>query len=137
MEINIDNYISEDEKREIALEIFRDKVKKAFGGDQYSDSGKERDRVIKNAVAHWITEYIETTLTNEDKLLLQDNVRESIVKANYSFYIFSKPDVWDRTEYTAHKVITQAVKENEEFIKSKVTEAIVERFSSPTNITSE
>lgn len=137
MEINIDNYISEDEKREIALEIFRDKVKGAFGGDQYSDSGKERDRVIKNAVAHWITEYIETTLTDEDKVLLQNNVRDSIAKANYSFYIFSKPDAWDRTEYTAHKVITQAVKENEEFIKSKVIEAIVERFSSPTNITSE
>lgn len=131
MEINIDNYISEDEKREIALEIFRDKVKEAFGGDQYTDSGKERDRVIRNAVYHWIVEYVEKTLTEEDKEAIRTNALNAIKDANYEFQVFKKPDVWDRTEYTAYKVITQAVKENEDFIKEKVTEAIIKRFSNP------
>lgn len=129
MEIDIDKYISEEEKKEIALDIFRDKIKEAFGGDEYSHSGKERDRVIKNAVAHWITEYIENLLTEDDKQIIQNNVIESIKKANYSFYIFQKPDVWDRTEYTAYQIITQVVKENEPFIKEKVNEEILKKFT--------
>lgn len=129
MEINIDNYISEEEKREIALEIFRDKIKEAFGGDEYTDSGKERDRVVKNAVAQWITDYIESNLTEDDKEIIKKNVRESIERESYSFYIFKRPDVWDRTEYTAYKIITQAVKDNEDFIKAKVTESIIKKFT--------
>lgn len=129
MEIDINNYISENEKREIALEIFRDKVKEAFGGDQYTDSGKERDRVIKNAVHHWIVEYVEKTLTDEDKQTIRDNALKAIKDANYEFRVFEKPDVWNRTEYTAYKVITQAVKENEDYIKEKVAEEIRKKFT--------
>ena len=129
MEINIDDFISEDERREIAIETFRDKIKEAFGGDEYSDSGKERDRVVKNAVSKWITDYVETTLTEEDKKLIREKTVEAIRDAHYEYRIFEKPDVWDRTEYTAYRVVTQAVKENEDFIKEKVTEAIIEHFT--------
>lgn len=41
MEINIDDYINEDEKKEIVINQFKDSIKKAFGGDEYSESGKK------------------------------------------------------------------------------------------------
>lgn len=131
MNIQIEDYLSEGEMKEIAVEAFKEKIHEAFGGDQYTEGGKEKDRQIRNAVAKWIEDYVETVLTEEDKQTIRDKTHEAIRNASYEFHIFEKPDVWDRTEYTAYKVITQAVKDNEDFIKAKVTEAIIEKFSNP------
>ena len=121
MEIKIEDYITEEEKKEIVISQFKEDVSKMFGGNEYTSTGKDRDRIIKNSVAHWITEYIEKTLTDEDKNTIRENVLDTIKNRNdLSFYIFQKPDVWDRTEYTAYKIIQNAVKENEQFIKDKI-----------------
>lgn len=130
MEIKLEDYITEEEKKEIIISQFKEDISKMFGGDEYSTTGKDRDRIIKNSVAHWITEYIEKTLTEEDKNIIKENVMNTIRSKNdLSFYIFQKPDVWDRTEYTAYKIIQTAVKENEQFIKDKVTESIKQKFT--------
>lgn len=130
MEIKIEDYITEEEKKEIVISQFREDISKMFGGDEYTSTGKDRDRIIKNSVAHWITEYIEKTLTDEDKNIIRENVLNTIkTENNLSFYIFKKPDVWDRTEYTAYQIIQNAVKENEQFIKDKVTESIKQKFT--------
>ena len=130
MEIKIEDYITEEEKKEIVISQFKEDVSKMFGGNEYTSTGKDRDRIIKNSVAHWITEYIEKTLTDEDKNTIRENVLDTIKNRNdLSFYIFQKPDVWDRTEYTAYKIIQNAVKENEQFIKDKVTESIKQKFT--------
>lgn len=128
MDIKVEDYLSQEEMKEIATEAFKSKIHQAFGGDQYSSSGKERDRVVKNSVAHWITEYIESLLTEDDKEIIKKGVEDAIKKESYSYFVFKKPDVWDRTEYTAHKIITQSVKENEEYIKYKVKESIIKKF---------
>lgn len=129
MNIDIDKHLTESEKKEIAIQVFKENIEKAFGGSQFTDSGKERDRVIKNSVAKWISDYVESLLTEEDKLMIIDKTREAISSSNYSFYVFQKPDVWDRTEYTAYKVITDEVKNNTDFIQNKVKEAIIKQFS--------
>ena len=130
MEIKIEDYITEEEKKEIVISQFKEDVSKMLGGNEYTSTGKDRDRIIKNSVAHWITEYIEKTLTDEDKNTIRENVLDTIKNRNdLSFYIFQKPDVWDRTEYTAYKIIQNAVKENEQFIKDKVTESIKQKFT--------
>lgn len=130
MEIKIEDYITEEEKKEIVISQFKEDVSKMFGGNEYTSTGKDRDRIIKNSVAHWITEYIEKTLTDEDKNTIRENVLDTIKNRNdLSFYIFQKPDVWDRTEYTAYKIIQNAVKENGQFIKDKVTESIKQKFT--------
>jgi hypothetical protein len=129
MEIEIDDYISEDEKKEIAISVFTTAVEKAFGGSEYDTSGKERDRVIKNAVSKWIETHIESILTDEDKQLIKDTVQKTIKKEDYSFHVFSKPDVWDRTEYSAYVAIREAVKSNQKFIENKVTESIAEMLT--------
>ncbi len=126
---NIEDYLSLEERKEIATRIFTERVQSAFGGDQYSASGKEADRVIKNAVAHWITEYVENSLTAEHRELIRAGVDRAINGENYSFYLFKRPDVWDRTEYTIYTIINQALKENEEFIKNKVSESILDKFT--------
>lgn len=129
MNIDIDKYISEDEKREIALDIFRTAIEKAFGGTEYDQSGKERDRVIRNAVAKWIETHIESILSDEDRQTIKDTVQKTIHKEDYSFYVFSRPSVWDRTEYSAYKAITDAVKLNKDFIENKVIEAVTKMFT--------
>lgn len=133
MNINIDDYISESEKKEIAISVFSDSIKSAFGGSEYTDSGKERDRIVKNAVVKWIAEYVETILTDEDKALIREETYKAIKGASYEFKIFQKPDIWDRDEYSVYKIIQTAVKENEEFIKKRVTESVVNMFTLPTH----
>lgn len=130
MENKIENYITEEEKKEIALSMFKDKIQEAFGGDEYTPSGKEADRVMKNAVALWITEYIEKILTDKQKNTIRKNVENTIKeKTDLSYYIFQKPDVWDRSEYTAYSIINKAIKENEEFIKKSVSKEILKKFT--------
>ena len=133
MEINIEDYISEEQQKEIVIDVFRKSIEDAFGRDEYSDSGKERDRVIKNAVSHWITEYIEKTLTEEDKNLIRETLKKTIESGNYGYYLFKSPDVWDRKEYTVHKLMEKAVRENEGFILDRVTREIKEKFEGNTD----
>lgn len=128
MEIKVEDYLSEAEMKEIAVEAFKDKIHQAFGGDEYTPQGKEKDRQIKNAVAKWITDYVETVLTEEDKQIIREKTHEAIRDAHYEYRIFEKPDAWDRTEYTAYKVITEAVKKNEDYIKEQITKAIKKKF---------
>ena len=129
IEIELDDYISEEEKKEIVIETFRENIEGAFGGGEFDQSSKERERIINNSVAKWIEQHIESILTEDDINVLTENVKKTIHEKNdYSFYVFAKPDIWDRTEYSAYKIIAQAVKENENYIKEKVTESIKKTF---------
>lgn len=128
MEIDIDKYLSEEEKKNIVIDTFKERITQAFGGNEYSSSGKEADRIVKNAVAHWIASYVETILTDEDKTKIRNAVQNVVEHANYEFYLFQKPDVWDRTEFSFYKILNSSLKENQEFIAEKIKEELVKKL---------
>ena len=132
IEIELNNYITEEDKKEIVLDVFRDRINKAFGGDEYSNSGKEADRLMKNAISYWLTNEIEKVMTNEMKETIKNKAVEAIESKNYSFEIFQKPDTWDRSEFSAYKIIQDVIKNKREIIEEWAEKELVNLLTPPT-----
>ena len=124
VEIDINEYLSEEDKREIAIEVFRQQVKnqlfKSTDGTVQSDS--EVQRVIGNITHEIVFQEVQKYIPDA-KEQIQKNVQKAIGK-DVTYQVFKKKDAWDRDESLAVAYIREEVKANEEVFKERIREAI-------------
>ena len=122
--ININDYLTEEEKKEIAIDYFRETLKKHFTDEDNGKADFERDRHIGNIYHSIILEEVQKYLPN-----FQDIIKERVIYAitneNLHFQIFRKKDDYFREKQSlALDYIEEVVKENEELIKEKTINKI-------------
>lgn len=122
--INIDDYLTEEEKKEIAIDYFREALKKHFTDEDNGKADSERDRHIGNIYHSIILEEVQKYLPN-----FQDIIKEKVIHAitneNLHFQIFrNKDDYFREKQSLALDYIEEVVKENEELIKEKTINKI-------------
>lgn len=126
MEINIDEYISEEEKKEIAIDVFRQQVKnelfKSINGTVQSDS--EIQRVIGNITHQIVFKEVQKYIPDAKEQIIS-KVKKSLSK-DLSYEIFRKKDVWDKEEGLAVKYLREEIKNNEKYFKSRIKQTIEE-----------
>jgi len=125
--INIDDYLSEEEKKEIAIDVFRNQVKtqlfKSIDGTVQSDS--EVQRVIGNISYEIVFNEVQKYIPNAKKMV-EDKVSKILKEKDLSYYIFRKKDAWDKEESLAITYLNQEVKSNEEMFKSRIKKEMEE-----------
>jgi len=125
--INIDDYLSEEEKKEIAIDVFRNQVKtqlfKSIDGTIQSDS--EVQRVIGNISYEIVFNEVQKYIPNAKKMV-EDKVSKILKEKDLSYYIFRKKDAWDKEESLAITYLNQEVKSNEEMFKSRIKKEMEE-----------
>jgi hypothetical protein len=125
--INIDDYLSEEEKKEIAIDVFRNQVKtqlfKSIDGTVQSDS--EVQRVIGNISYEIVFNEVQKYIPNAKKMV-EDKVSKILKEKDLSYYIFRKKDAWDKEESLAITYLNQEIKSNEETFKSRIKKEMEE-----------
>lgn len=127
IEVNIDDYISEEEKRDLAIESFKEAIKsnlfKSIDGTIQADS--EATRVIGNITHDIVFEEVQKYIPDA-KEKIKDKVRSIIRKSDIEFHVFKKKDAWDNEESLAVTYMNQAVMESKDEFKEKIKKELME-----------
>lgn len=122
LKINIEDYLSHEEIKSIAMEAVRESIISVFRGDEANIN-----RLISNlsyefvfkAVSDAIGEDAQTKIANKVKELLENESR-----INYE--LWRKKDTFEKYESPAIPMLHKAIKDNEDLIRAKVVQSIDE-----------
>lgn len=114
--INIDDYLSEDEKKQIVTDEYRNLVAKSF------DSRSEIDRILGNASYHAVWKITDDCLDGDSK----EAVRLKVLKVidNLTEYSVFYDGGYVGKPNEAHKFLMRCVKENEPRIKAIIGDQV-------------
>lgn len=118
--INIEDYITPEEIKSVAMEAVRDSIMRTYSRDEYNIS-----RLITNlsyefifkAVSDAIGEDAQTKISNKVKELLEDG-------GSIRYELWRRKDAWEKTESPAIPILHKAIKDNEGLIRTKVMQSI-------------
>lgn len=118
MEINIEDYLSKDEIKEICKDYVKDLL--------YSRNENHKERVLMNMAYQAAFSIIDDCLDEEDKQLIKEKVFK-IINDPTSYSIFRKKDVWGMEDSEAYIEVKKAVEEYKPLINKLVKKAIMEK----------
>ena len=122
--INIDDYLSESEKKEYAIEAFKEAVKYGlFKGKQSIQLDSEIQRVIGNISHGIVMEEVQKYIPNCEQLI-KDKTLEIIQNEDFSYQIFHKKDVWNNEESLAVTYMNETIKSCKETFQKRIKETI-------------
>lgn len=113
--MNINDYLTEEQKHEIACKTFKDMCAVKFS--------KDFERILSNAAYETAAKIVESSIGESMDDIIADKAKV-IIEELTAFTVFKKPDVWDRDSSRAYKVLQDCVSEEKEAIKEKVNQAI-------------
>lgn len=111
MEINVQDYLSEDEMKEIAKDVWADKCRYKLE--------KDKERIISNEAYTCVFRMVDEVFGENLNQILTEKIVE-IIKDMSSFSVFRVKNAWDRDESVAQKVMCQVVEENKHILKDTV-----------------
>lgn len=115
MNININDYLSEDEKKEIAIAAFRKECTKRTKDDF--------ERIITNSAYDVVWSQMDEFCDKSIIAKLKNKIR-SIIDDLTEFNVFRKPDAWGRETNAPYVILTDCVMDNRELLSEKVQKAI-------------
>jgi hypothetical protein len=119
MEINIENYLSENEIKEICRDEVINLIRSKFSNE------KETERILSNLSYAIVFNEIEKNMPNYKDFLIKKT--ESILKCNSSlkYLIYNNHYLTNEPISFASKLVENTVKENQQLIKDMVIESII------------
>jgi hypothetical protein len=125
IEIDINEYLTENEKKELIIEAFKEQVKselfKSHNGTIQSDS--EVQRIIGNITGQIVMNEVQKYIPDCEKMIREKTI-EALIKDNYSYYVFKKKDAWDKEESLAVTYMNETIKSCKETFQKRIKETI-------------
>jgi len=115
MEIDINQYLSEEDKRRIAEEEYRNAMRSWVVVD--------KERILSNAAYTVVQKLVDEQFGEDMNKILVDKTVE-IIKNLSSHSVFKRKDAWDKDESKGYKYLQEAVDNNKDLIEAKVAEII-------------
>lgn len=115
MNINIEDYLSDDEIKEIVKEELREKIK----------SNIEKNGVIRfisNIGYHNVFEIINKEIPEYENLVKEKT--KEVIEGLTSFSVFRKADLVEREDSLGQKYLEKAIEDNKDIINNKVIEIL-------------
>lgn len=119
IEINIDDYVSDQDKRSLCLEYIREILR----GDGNSN---HKERVLSNMAYNSAYRLLDDALTKEDLKTIRTKTKK-IIQDKSSYGIFRKKDVWGQEDSVAWVEVKNAIETHKHLISDLVKDAILNR----------
>lgn len=113
--IDIDNYLSEEDKKEICREEYRNSLRKRL------DSASEIDRILTNSCYYFVIEELNKIAPNYKDIMV-NKVKELILDKDLRYETFYHDSY--KGNSAAVTIIDITVKENKDLLKQRVLESI-------------
>ena len=118
-ELDIDQYLTEEDKRQICREKFADVARMKCKDDF--------ERIITNSAYSIVRDEVDKVFDGKMQEFLIQRV-EKVVKELSAFTVFNKPDAWDKTSSKGYDLLQQAVQDVQPLIVGRVV-ALIEGMS--------
>ena len=115
--VNINEYITNDELREIAKEEF------ATACRQHFENEEAFKRILANTAYEIVYDIVDKRFNSNLEEQLTNKVVE-IIKSLNEYSVFKKPDAWSRETNSAYDILKQAIIANKGVIEEVVRENI-------------
>ena len=118
LKINIEDYLSELEIKEIAEEELRHSFKELFR--------KEADieRILSNISHEFVFDLINSQCDCDLEQILKDKIKDILENNDISYYLFRRKNAWDRSESSIVKIIDEECTNSRPLIKEMVEKHI-------------
>lgn len=118
MELRIEDYLSEEEIREIAKEEIVRQVREAIRKD-------DLDRIITNSAYKFVWKAVDEQINGDLISLIRDKTI-NIINDLGSYCVFHRKDVFENEDSKAYTYMQQAIEDNKEIIFNKVKEIMMD-----------
>lgn len=125
VDVGIDDYLSEEDKKELAIQVFKDRVEKDLFESRSGtvDSDAEVQRIISNISYGIVMKEVQKHIPNFEQMI-KDKTLELIKTKDLSYEVFKKKDVWDAEESLAITYIKQTLNDNKAMLQARIKETI-------------
>lgn len=113
--VQIENYLTEDQKREIAIDEWRRMCREACEGNA--------ERIMANIAYKVVHQMIDESLGDGAAEKIKSKALEVIDEMSV-FSVFREPDAWHRGASPAYKTLSDAVVNARPLVEKKVSELI-------------
>lgn len=119
LKIEISDYFTQEEVKEIAEEELRNAFARQFQ--------KEADveRIISNLSCEFVFALIASKWDGDFEQLLRDKIKDAL-ETSLGYYVFRRSDTWGRTESPAVKILDEECMNSRPLIKEMVEKRIKE-----------
>lgn len=117
MEINIKDYLSEEEIKEICIDYVRGLLNK---------NRLEEERILYNIAYNAAYKIIDDCINEDDLSIIKNKVVSILSKIN-NYEVFRKKDAWGAEDSIAYIELQKAINENKYLIYENVKKAITEK----------
>ena len=125
IEIDINEYLTENEKKKLVMEAFKEQVKselfKSHNGTVQSDS--EVQRIIGNITAQIVMNEVQKYIPECEEMIRRKTI-DALNKNDYTYFVFKKKDAWGAEESLAITYMNQVVRNCKELFQKRIKETI-------------
>lgn len=118
MNVNIEEYLSGDEIKNIIVQEFRSHIQQHFKKES------DMQRILTNTAYLTIYKELNEITDNQAERIIKDKLNELLQKPLYFGEVFRCKDVWDKDESKAFKILMNTVEENRQLLSDKVKDCI-------------
>lgn len=117
--MSVEEYLSEDQKREIAEEMFRDKVRAEL------NRPGSLDRIMSNISYYAVFQEVDAAVEGGGETI-REKIRDrafEVINKGRNYDVFRSRTAWSDAS-TATKIVEELLQEKRELIRDRVTQAI-------------
>lgn len=111
--INLDDYITEEEKKQIAIDIFKNEV--------LAEVRKAPERIFSNAAYHVVYQMVDDAIAGDTSDVIRAKALHIINNLSEST-VFRKADAWHNKESEAYSILNASFIGNREILERKIVE---------------
>ena len=115
LEINVLDYLSDEEIKDIIKDEIRSRIR------EFSENDIER--IVCNTAYKVVWQAVDDVYDNNTQEMLRDKVVEQINEFS-NFNLFRVPDAWQNTANAPYTTLCDVVKDNKELLDMKVKEGV-------------
>lgn len=111
--INLDDYITEEEKKQIAIDLFKNEV--------LAEIRKAPERIFSNAAYHVVFQMVNDSIDGDTAEIIRAKAVQ-IIDGLSEQTVFRKADAWHNKESEAYRILNATVIQNQEVLERKIVE---------------
>ncbi len=116
-EIDFSKYLSEDERKVIAEQVFRDVCFQTFQ--------KDAERIFSNAAYHAVYKLVDEQHNGKAGEIIAEKAIKLIDELSV-FTVFKRKDFWEKDDSAGYKALNEAIVHNKEKLTNKIATIIIQ-----------
>jgi len=111
MNIKFEDYLNENEVKEIVTDVFRQQLADKFK--------KDYERIFSNAAFNIVTKLVDEQMNGKMAELIAENTVK-VINGLSDYTVFKRPDAWDNSSSEAYKILQKSVVDSKPLIDEKI-----------------